>query len=52
MAPATAGRSDVVEGRPQPVRHEHTWVLLCVEFDDGVSVREYRCTDCAETTFA
>lgn len=31
--------------------HEHTWRLLCVEYDAGLEVRQYECESCADVRF-
>lgn len=32
--------------------HDHTWELLCVDFDGAVPVRELGCTSCSAVTFS
>lgn len=32
--------------------HEHTWRLLCVEYDEGLEVRQYECDGCAGVRFS
>lgn len=32
--------------------HEHTWRLLCVEYDAGLEVRQYECERCADVRFS
>lgn len=32
-------------------RHEHTWALRAVEFDDGLEVRRYECGSCDDVQF-
>lgn len=32
--------------------HEHTWRLLCVEYDVGLEVRQYECESCADVRFS
>lgn len=32
--------------------HEHTWRLLCVEYDGGLEVRQYECDSCADVRFS
>ena len=36
---------------PEVARHEHAWLLHYVDFEDGISVREYRCAHCSAVTF-
>ena len=32
-------------------RHEHLWRLLTVEYDEGLEVRCYECTDCRDVQY-
>ena len=32
-------------------QHEHLWRLLTVEYDDGLEVRCYECTDCRDVQY-
>jgi hypothetical protein len=32
-------------------RHEHTWELRVVDFDEGLEVRRYECRDCDDVQF-
>jgi hypothetical protein len=32
-------------------RHEHTWELRAVDFDDGLEVRRYECCGCDDVQF-
>ena len=32
--------------------HEHAWRLLAVEYDDGLEVRRYECTGCADVHYS
>jgi hypothetical protein len=31
--------------------HEHTWELRAVDFDEGLEVRRYECSDCEDVQF-
>jgi hypothetical protein len=31
--------------------HEHAWRLLTVEYDEGLEVRCYECSDCRDVQF-
>ena len=32
-------------------RHEHTWELRAVDFDEGLEVRRYECRGCDDVQF-
>jgi hypothetical protein len=32
-------------------RHDHTWELRAVDFDDGLEVRRYECSRCDDVQF-
>jgi hypothetical protein len=47
---ASTTRSPATRLRLVPA-HAHTWELRAVDFDEGLEVRRYECSDCEDVQF-